>query len=516
MKAKNLTQWLCTFKGTKVNIFLHTNDFVKGILLDVKEDHVVIDSNNNIFYIVIHQIRAISKSTKYSDIEHKMVHYIDRAYISGVLFSLKNNWITINGLGGCPFNGILSEITDDHINLINGEELLCIHKSWILNLNKGSFCNKDLPNNANTGKVARCTPVATNPSLENKSVLLGDKVQNHDKENEVQNDTQNGSLQDPNDYYTFPLNQKINNNSMKKNDFTVEHKYEMKEEYGSSESGDHHSIFGAGEAEEFLAMNKTQEDVREKSIQNSRLYLNESYAEQSGSMQVDVQSNQQTRQINQDHIQEENHHSFKNPEQKNHIENGFLEEMEVKYLPKHEQFNQEEISSHLESSASSDGGEDSGDHQITLAAKKNEYTMESEVDQDSQAREESLCSQSDYNFEEIMYIYPDLEVENETKRHFSFDMIHQGGQRDHDLKQIDQHGSLHTCMKSKSSKGLSGGDECFREHKNKKKQFNQGRSSIPKLNNQVSSKEDKNMLLKQYHALMKHAEKMYKKLSEGE
>ncbi|VEF48330.1 Protein of uncharacterised function (DUF2642) [Bacillus freudenreichii] len=703
MKAKNLTQWLRTFKGTKVNIFLHSNDLVKGTLLDVKEDHVVIESKNNVFYIVINQIRAISKSAKYSDIEHKMVHYINRAYITGVLFSLKHNWITINGLGGLPFNGVLSGITDDHIILINGEELLYIHKSWISNLNRGIYLKTDLPHNANTGQVIRSTPVDANHSPEDKSVLLGEKVQSCDKneENKIQyvnlkgnqdevaneiehkyqiqaqdevpneikhkyqvqtqegiqseiqhkhqnqtqdmlhrtvqnevsdelqseaqhevlkddrskaqdelsndvsddiqseaqhevlkedrskaqdelsnevsddiqseaqhevlkedrskaqdelsndvldelqskapikvlkedqskvqdevsndvsddiqseaqndvsnkiqnetkdeilNDIQNKNQKDPNDYYTFHLSQKVNK-STEKNEFAFENGNEIKEESGFSECRNH-SMDGAGETKESLVMNKTQLDIEEKPIQDLHVDVNESYEEQSGFIQEVVQFNQPAGQVNEEQVQGENHYTPKNNEQE-----IFMENKKIAHV--HEQVNKEEISPRLEYS---------NDNKITLEAEKNQYGKEQKKDSDSsQGLDKSLSGQSDYHFEEIVYIYPDIEVtENKAKRYISFEMDERE-KGDNDLKQDYL---LNSSKKSRPSNGLNGGDT--KNHL--KEKSDQGRSSTPANsmlndNKQVSSKEDKKLLLKQYHALMKHAEKMYKKLSEGE
>ncbi|WP_336497256.1 hypothetical protein [Psychrobacillus sp. FJAT-51614] len=115
----------------KIGLYLSDNQFIEGILLDVKQDHLVVEVNRNILYFSILHIKALSKNAKDFHISEKLVKYLDRNDLTDLLITLRHNWIMINSLSKNALNGVLSSILSDHIILINDKELVYIPKSYI-------------------------------------------------------------------------------------------------------------------------------------------------------------------------------------------------------------------------------------------------------------------------------------------------------------------------------------------------------------------------------------------------
>ena len=143
MKQQNFTQMISIPKGSKINILLKNEEFIEVILLDVKLDHIIVNMDDRIFYIAISHIQTLSKNAKDPHITKQLVPYLDRKHLTDLFDALKYNWVTINGLGNQTFNGLLSNISDDHIMLINDTEIRIIHKSFISNIYKGTYEPKE-------------------------------------------------------------------------------------------------------------------------------------------------------------------------------------------------------------------------------------------------------------------------------------------------------------------------------------------------------------------------------------
>ncbi|MFF2752272.1 hypothetical protein ACFVR1_00775 [Psychrobacillus sp. NPDC058041] len=134
MLEENFWEVLCAHKKMKIGIYLSDNQFVEGILLDVKQDHLVVDVNRNIIYLAINNIQALSKNAKEFSASPNLCSYLDRNDLTDVLIALRYNWVTINSLSNDALNGVLTTILQDHIILINSKDLLFISKSYIANI----------------------------------------------------------------------------------------------------------------------------------------------------------------------------------------------------------------------------------------------------------------------------------------------------------------------------------------------------------------------------------------------
>ena len=145
LNKQRFLQVLSTLKGMNIGVFFQNGQFVEGVLLDIKSDHLIIDVNNKIFYIATNQIFAFLKNAKDHRVRSTAASYLDRVNFKDVLNSLKYNWVTINGLNNQTFTGLLTTIMDDYIMLINDEEQLFIHRPLISNIFNGIYETKAQP-----------------------------------------------------------------------------------------------------------------------------------------------------------------------------------------------------------------------------------------------------------------------------------------------------------------------------------------------------------------------------------
>lgn len=134
MQKKNFENVLFANKNQRIGLYLTNNQFVEGILLDIQENHTVLEVNENIFYIAKHQIQAISKNTTELSLGKKFSPYLVRNDLTDVLIVLRYHWVTVNKYGIPTLHGILNSIFEDHIILINRKELFFIPISHITDI----------------------------------------------------------------------------------------------------------------------------------------------------------------------------------------------------------------------------------------------------------------------------------------------------------------------------------------------------------------------------------------------
>lgn len=132
-KFENLLDGLIDME---IGLLLSDNQFIKGVLLDVKHDYLVVEVNQIVYYFALQHIQALSKNAKNFHISSKMVPFIEKKYLVDVLKELRHNWVSINSLSDQALFGVLSRISDDHITVINNSEILYIPHSNISNISK--------------------------------------------------------------------------------------------------------------------------------------------------------------------------------------------------------------------------------------------------------------------------------------------------------------------------------------------------------------------------------------------
>lgn len=186
MKDDNFKTSIGVLKGLKIGLFLNDKQFVEGILLDVKQDHLVVDVNHNVFYFALQQIHAITNNAKDFHVSPKIiVPHLNKNLLTDVLKALKYNWVTINSLSNQRFVGLLSRITEDHIQLINNEEQLNISKSYISNIYNGIYEINELQVDINQEKDVQDSLCPTNGGSKERSETSQAEMLNSQQEEQV-------------------------------------------------------------------------------------------------------------------------------------------------------------------------------------------------------------------------------------------------------------------------------------------------------------------------------------------
>ncbi|MEK3887792.1 DUF2642 domain-containing protein [Bacillus sp. FSL K6-3431] len=162
MEKENLVDVLSILIGFKVGIFLNNDQFVEGLLLDVKQDHLIVEVDHNVFYFALQQIYALSKNAKDFRASSNIVPHLDRNHLTDILSALRYSWVTINSLNNQTLVGLLSRISEDHIILINNDEKLYIQKSYISNICKGIYEIEDRQGDTSQEKAVQDSLSDTN------------------------------------------------------------------------------------------------------------------------------------------------------------------------------------------------------------------------------------------------------------------------------------------------------------------------------------------------------------------
>jgi small nuclear ribonucleoprotein (snRNP)-like protein len=159
--------------GYSIGIFSNDGTLIKGSLVDVKEDYLILQNDKEEhFYHHLNQIKSISKNAK--DIQtNKINHdYLQAEKLHEVLEQCKRSWVTINCHNDQVLTGFLSNVFDDHLILISGEEKVIMQNSYISNIFSGFYEKIDYTatDKANESETSRENETeATDNSSENEA-----------------------------------------------------------------------------------------------------------------------------------------------------------------------------------------------------------------------------------------------------------------------------------------------------------------------------------------------------------
>ncbi|MEI2462732.1 DUF2642 domain-containing protein [Niallia taxi] len=124
-------------KRFKIRLFLDKDQYVEGTLLDVKEDHLMLEMNGKIYYFALDQIHAITKNAKDNNPLSLEFPLETKKDLNALLEELRYSWVTITCNSNQVFKGMLSKVTEDFLILINKEEQMYILKTSIINIFNG-------------------------------------------------------------------------------------------------------------------------------------------------------------------------------------------------------------------------------------------------------------------------------------------------------------------------------------------------------------------------------------------
>jgi len=125
------------YQGVKVN--LGGPESRTGVLLAVGDDYLVLQANTGeVVYYQQEHVKSVINKAKELGIA---ANFIEQPYVTGqafqdILATLKHKWVKINRGGPESVEGILSEVNDEYITLVNRDEVIYIVTFHIKNVNQ--------------------------------------------------------------------------------------------------------------------------------------------------------------------------------------------------------------------------------------------------------------------------------------------------------------------------------------------------------------------------------------------
>ncbi|WP_406910335.1 DUF2642 domain-containing protein [Pseudobacillus sp. 179-B 2D1 NHS] len=144
MSSPYFSDTLKSLIGYSIGIFSSDGTLVKGSLVNVKKDYLVLQNKKGeYFYYHLDQIKSISKNTKHLDKKPIQDDYLNAEKLQEILEHCKYKWITINCHNDQLIRGYLSKVFEDHIILISSEEKIIMQTSYISNIFPGFYEDSD-------------------------------------------------------------------------------------------------------------------------------------------------------------------------------------------------------------------------------------------------------------------------------------------------------------------------------------------------------------------------------------
>ncbi|OAH52555.1 MULTISPECIES: DUF2642 domain-containing protein [Bacillaceae] len=173
MSSPYFSETLRALIGYSIGIFSNDGILIKGSLVDVKEDYIILQNEKEEhFYHHLNQIKSVSKNTK--DIQtNKINHdYLQAEKLQEILEQCKQRWVTINCYNDQVLTGFLSKVFEDHLILISGEEKVIMQNSYISTIFSGFYEEGDsnaTNNSIENGTSTNSETEATDYSNENEA-----------------------------------------------------------------------------------------------------------------------------------------------------------------------------------------------------------------------------------------------------------------------------------------------------------------------------------------------------------
>lgn len=190
MGLEKFTAALDLLKGFQVNLYVG-EDIFKGKLIGVETDHVVLETDDKyIFYYNIEKIQAVLKNTRQFIPVGASVEFQKTQSLHELLHSFHYSWVTILSINKQKFYGVLSEIDEDFVTLINGEERILIKVAQISNILKGFVKEEPKKKNQKKSDSKNETQVQNQDEVKDKGEEKEDeKEKDTDKEKNQKKDT---------------------------------------------------------------------------------------------------------------------------------------------------------------------------------------------------------------------------------------------------------------------------------------------------------------------------------------
>ncbi len=132
------------YQGVKVN--LGGPESRTGVLLAVGDDYLVLQGNTGeVIYYQQKHVKGVVKKAKEIELNPYFIEqsYADGATFQEILGSLKYKWVKINRGGPESVEGLLSDVNEEYVTLVNRDEVIYVINFHIKNVNQIVKTNKD-------------------------------------------------------------------------------------------------------------------------------------------------------------------------------------------------------------------------------------------------------------------------------------------------------------------------------------------------------------------------------------
>ncbi|WP_410984375.1 spore coat protein [Bacillus cereus] len=142
LPENQIESWI--YQSVKVN--LGGPESCTGVLLEVGGDYLILQGNTGeVIYYQRRHVKGVMKKKKEIGLSPYFIeqYYVDGATFQEILGSLKYKWIKINRGGLESVEGVLSEVNEEYVTLINRDEVIYVINVHIKNVNQIIKTNKD-------------------------------------------------------------------------------------------------------------------------------------------------------------------------------------------------------------------------------------------------------------------------------------------------------------------------------------------------------------------------------------
>lgn len=142
LSENQIENWV--YQSVKVN--LGGPESYTGVLLEVGGDYLILQGNTGeVIYYQRQHVKGVMKKKKEIELSPYFIeqYYVDGAMFQEILGSLKYKWVKINRGGLESVEGVLSEVNEEYITVINRDEIIYVINFYIKNVNQIVQTHKD-------------------------------------------------------------------------------------------------------------------------------------------------------------------------------------------------------------------------------------------------------------------------------------------------------------------------------------------------------------------------------------
>lgn len=154
--------------GSDIQVNRGNSDAVQGTLISIQSGHLVLKTKDSLVYVNTSHIKNITEIAKQksSHLSKRTPHFIKASSFHDVMHQLRLHVVQIHRAGSRNLEGVLAEVTNDHVLLVVKKEIVRIPLS---NIKSVSVSHKS------TGQSNRIDHQRSSNKSGNKSSMSGNR-----------------------------------------------------------------------------------------------------------------------------------------------------------------------------------------------------------------------------------------------------------------------------------------------------------------------------------------------------